>query len=85
MSNINHPPYYGGSKSQYEAIKIIEAWELNFSLGNVVKYISRAGKKSPENTVEDLRKALWYLERHINNITKSKENLYADDTSNSKR
>ena len=37
---VNHPDHYGGSKNDYEAIKVIEAWDLNFSLGNVIKYIS---------------------------------------------
>lgn len=63
---INHPSYYGGDTT-YEAIKVIEAWELDFSLGNCVKYISRAGKKDPTKTVEDLEKAKWYLERAIFN------------------
>jgi hypothetical protein len=39
------PSHYGGSSNLYEAIKVIEAWGLNFSLGNAVKYICRAGKK----------------------------------------
>lgn len=61
---VNHPSHYGGSENPYEAIKVIEAWQLNFNLGNVIKYISRAGKK--ENKTEDLQKALWYLQREIN-------------------
>lgn len=39
---IDHPPHYGGD-TPYEAIKVIEAWELGFCLGNAVKYISRCG------------------------------------------
>lgn len=69
MENINHPQHYGGDTT-YEAIKVIEAWELGFCLGNAVKYISRAGKKDPEKTLEDLQKAVWYLERDISNRTK---------------
>lgn len=42
---VNHPAHYGGAGNPYEAIKVIEAWELGFCLGNTVKYISRAGKK----------------------------------------
>tara|TARA_R110000796_G_scaffold237092_1_gene356930 strand:- start:338 stop:565 length:228 start_codon:yes stop_codon:yes gene_type:complete len=61
---VNHPDHYGGEGNPYEAIKVIEAWDLNFHLGNVVKYISRAGKKS-ENNIEDLKKAEWYLNRYI--------------------
>lgn len=64
---VNHPKHYGGEKNPYEAIKVIEAWDLNFSLGNVLKYMSRAGKKS-DNLLEDLRKAAWYLNREIQRI-----------------
>lgn len=64
---VNHPKHYGGEKNPYEAIKVIEAWDLNFSLGNVLKYMSRAGKKS-NNPLEDLRKAAWYLNREIQRI-----------------
>ena len=63
---VNHPNHYGGENNQYEAIKVIEAWDLDFHLGNTVKYISRAGKKDKE--LQDLKKALWYLERKIQNI-----------------
>lgn len=62
---INHPAHYGGDDNPYEAIKVIEAWELNFHLGNVVKYVSRAGRKDPATELEDLKKALWYLQREI--------------------
>jgi hypothetical protein len=65
---INHPEHYGNGT--YEAINVIEAWNLGFCLGNVVKYISRAGKKDPEREIEDLEKAKWYLERHIQNLKK---------------
>lgn len=66
MSNdekVNHPAHYGGGDNPYETIKVIEAWELDFCLGNAVKYISRAGKKG--DTLEDLKKARWYIERAI--------------------
>jgi len=65
---INHPEHYGNGT--YETINVIEAWNLGFCLGNVVKYISRAGKKDPEREIEDLEKAKWYLERHIQNLKK---------------
>ena len=71
MSDVQHPYHYGGKDNQYEAIKVIEAWKLNFCLGNAVKYISRAGKKDATKTVEDLEKAVWYLEREIQNIKKN--------------
>jgi len=59
---VNHPPHYrdGG----IETIDFIEAKDLNYRLGNVVKYVSRAGKKSPD-PIQDLEKALWYLQREI--------------------
>jgi hypothetical protein len=66
---VNHPDHYQfGNDNQYEAIKVIDAWELGFSLGNTVKYISRAGKKHKEKELEDLKKALWYLQHHITQI-----------------
>jgi len=67
--SVNHPSHYGGKDNTYEAIKVIEAWDLDFCLGNVVKYLSRAGKKS-DKKVEDLEKALWYLNREIENLKK---------------
>lgn len=65
---VNHPAHYGGIDNPYEAIKVIEAWHLGFSLGNAVKYIARAGKK--EDAVTDLEKAMWYLSREIENLRK---------------
>ena len=65
---VNHPSHYGGEDNPYEAIKVIEAWDLDFCLGNVVKYISRAGKKNKECLLEDLEKAAWYLNREISNM-----------------
>lgn len=62
---VNHPKHYGGKDDPYEAIKVIEAWELDFHLGNTVKYISRAGKKDKTKVLEDLKKARWYLDRYI--------------------
>ena len=67
---VNHPKHYGGKDNPYEAIKVIEAWELGFCLGNTVKYISRAGKKSligdtEKEHLQDLKKAAWYLNREI--------------------
>lgn len=67
---VHHPKHYGGDNNIYETIKVIEAWELDFHLGNVVKYISRAGKK--EDILEDLKKAKWYLERKISLLEKTK-------------
>jgi hypothetical protein len=55
------PAYYGGKDNPYEAIKVINAWGLNFSLGNCVKYVCRAGKKDSATRIEDLEKARTYL------------------------
>jgi hypothetical protein len=64
---VDHPEHYGGADNPYEAIKVIEAWGLGFCLGNTVKYISRAGKKDDTDTLTDLKKARWYLDREIQN------------------
>lgn len=62
---VDHPPHYGGDTT-YEAIKVIDAWGLNFSLGNAVKYICRAPHKG--TTLEDLKKARWYLDWEIKKL-----------------
>jgi len=66
-SAVDHPAHYGGADNPYEAIKVIDAWGLGFALGNVVKYISRAGKKHA-GVVEDLEKAAWYLQHEIERL-----------------
>jgi hypothetical protein len=68
--HVNHPDHYGGKNNEYEAIKVIDAWGLGFSLGNTVKYISRAGKKDPSKEIEDLKKAMFYLQHHIEQLEK---------------
>ena len=55
-----------------EVINIIEHYELDFCIGNTLKYILRAGKKNEDTLVEDYRKAIWYLERKIKNIESKK-------------
>ena len=69
---VNHPKHYGGEESVYEVVKVCEAWGLDMDayLFNVVKYVARAGKKDPQKELEDLNKALWYLERRIQNLKK---------------
>ena len=64
---VNHPSHYTDGK--IEVIDFIEQKNLNFHRGNAVKYIARAGKKNPEKEVEDLRKAVWYLNREITRLT----------------
>jgi hypothetical protein len=60
---INNPAHY--TDGGIETIDYIEAKGLGYHLGNVVKYVSRAGKKDPSQNIEDLRKAQWYLSRAI--------------------
>jgi hypothetical protein len=60
---VNNPVHYGGADNPYEAIKVIDAWDLNFNLGNTVKYIARCGKKDDE--IQELEKAAWYLNNEI--------------------
>lgn len=62
---VNHPFHYGGQNNPYEVIKVIEALDMDFHLGNTFKYIARAGKKVSDKEIQDLKKALWYLERKI--------------------
>ena len=57
MNEIDHPDYYQGG---IEVIDFVEAHNLNFNLGNVVKYVTRAGKKSGEGVITALLKAQWY-------------------------
>jgi len=70
MEKVNHPSHYGGEGNTYETIKVIRAWNLGFSLGNAVKYLSRAGKKDPATRIEDLKKAVWYIQEEIDYETK---------------
>jgi nicotinamide riboside kinase len=65
---VNHPEHYGGEDNPYEVIKVIEAWGLDFHLGNTVKYIARAGKK--DDITQELKKAIWYLERKLAKLEK---------------
>lgn len=67
--NINHPSHYANGK--IEVIDFIEDKRLNFNLGNVIKYVARAGRKKSSGksldakALEDLKKAAWYLQREI--------------------
>ena len=70
--NIKHPAHYAYSK--YEPVKVIRSWGLNFNLGNVVKYVARAGRKGDK--LEDLKKAKQYLDFEIEAIEEGE----ADET-----
>jgi hypothetical protein len=59
---VNHPKHY--NVDGYEVIDIIDAFKLNFNMGNALKYLLRADRKG--NKEQDLNKALWYLQREIN-------------------
>lgn len=65
---VNHPSHYQfGEDNTYEVIKVLEMWNLTSDayLWNVIKYVSRAGKKEKGTLLEDLRKARFYLDRRI--------------------
>ena len=72
---VSHPDYYGCKDNQYEVIKIAEATGLDKDayLFNVLKYIVRSGKKDDNPPVQDLKKALFYLDRRIKIIEKNGE------------
>jgi hypothetical protein len=67
QDNVDHPKHY--TQSGIEVIDAIEAWQLNFRLANVVKYVARAEHKN--NKLEDLKKARWYLDREISKLEQS--------------
>jgi hypothetical protein len=70
VNDATRPSHYGGKDSIYEVFNVLEAWGLDkdFYLGNVIKYLARAGKKSKTTTKEDLQKALVYLQRRIDSL-----------------
>jgi hypothetical protein len=70
VNDSTRPSHYGGKDSIYEVFNVLEAWKLDkdFYLGNVIKYVARAGKKSKTTEKEDLQKALVYLQRRIDSL-----------------
>lgn len=70
-NEINHPRHYQGNG--LEAITVIEAFNLGFSLGNAIKYILRAGNKGCK--IKDLKKSLWYIQREIESLESSETKL----------
>jgi hypothetical protein len=72
VAAYQHPQHYGGD-TVYEVIKVIDAWRLNFKLGNAVKYIARAGKKDPAKEIEDLKKARFYIDHHIRTLEETRD------------
>lgn len=65
---VNHPTHYQ-SKNGMEVIDVIDNFELNFNLGNAVKYILRCDKK--DNDIQELNKAIWYINHEIELRTKN--------------
>lgn len=63
---VVHPEHY--HRGTYEALKVIEAWQLNFNRGNIIKYVCRAGRKDPSKEIEDLEKALFYLRAELETV-----------------
>ena len=68
---VNHPSHY--TDGNIEVMDFIEDKQLNFARGNVIKYVSRAGKKDPNKELEDLKKSMWYLNREIERLEKENE------------
>ena len=62
--SVDHPTHYL-KDTGFEVIDVIKAWKLDFELGNAIKYIARAGKKDKSKLKEDLNKAIWYINYHI--------------------
>jgi len=77
---INHPKHY--NKGSIEVIDAIADWDLNFCMGNVVKYVSR--HKHKDDSLGDLKKARWYLDYEIQRLEKQKKSLEtSEDLQNS--
>lgn len=64
MEDLKHPSYYCDGR-RYEQKDVFHDWDLNFDLGNAVKYIARAGRKEGEEAIKDLTKAKTYIEFEI--------------------
>lgn len=63
---VNHPAHY--TKGKIEVADFIADQKLNFDRGNAVKYVCRAGIKDPEKEIQDLEKAIWYINHEIKNL-----------------
>ena len=70
---VNHPNHYLGNTG-HEVIDVIQAWDMNFNKGNAIKYIARSGRKNPAKTIEDLEKAIFYLNYEINSLKQEAKN-----------
>lgn len=70
---VNHPKYYNEHPSGVECAEIVR--HMSFNIGNVIKYLWRAGKKDKNKELEDLRKAMWYLNDEINKIENESKSI----------
>jgi len=75
-NNVDHPRHY--HPDSIEAIEVINEWKLNFQTGNALKYISRAGLKNKDKTIEDLEKAIWYLQYEINRLKSNPQRCHSE-------
>lgn len=71
---VNHPNHYQSDNGTGEVIDVINSYGLNFNLGNVIKYLLRAGKKPDANIIDDLKKARFYLNYEIDLLEKKVKN-----------
>lgn len=68
LEAVDHPKHYNAHPSGIECIDVVR--HMNFNLGNVVKYVWRAGEKDPTKHLQDLKKAAWYLNDEIEKLSK---------------
>jgi hypothetical protein len=78
MSNVDHPDHY--NQGEVECIDVIEQLDLSFCLGNALKYIWRCKDKGKK--IEDLNKAIWYIDREITNTRKA---IYVEKERNNEK
>ena len=76
--SVNHPSHYTSSPSGVECIQITR--HMNFNLGNVVKYLRRAGLKDRAPTLQDLKKAAWYLNDEIQKVEAEQQKIILKET-----
>lgn len=81
--NVNHPKHYTSHPSGVECIEITEHY--GFCVGNAIKYLWRAGLKKDgtlddiDKEIEDVRKAAWYVQRHLENLQKKKKQMAEEE------
>lgn len=67
---VDHPQHYNDHPAGVECITVVE--HFNFNLGNVIKYVWRSGMKPGVDTLTDLRKAAWYIQREIERLERKR-------------